>query len=446
MYTNGVYTLTLTNIADIDLTDDSDTKTVTITCYIPAKAKVIKTTTEGDEDIGQFPFEFGLFEPGADISDLGNAIETGALNGAGDVNFTTELEEEGTWTVVEFLPDGWVSETDLSCDIEILFPGSEGETYTCTFDNTEMSRVDLLKLTNGAYNPDKTWSFELYEGPDGFGGTVVASDSTPTDPADAGLLKFGNTNLDPGATYTVCEQGIPAGWATFWQVDADGDGTVDTAVVPYNPNADDDPPEDVGNRCIDIGAGSATPYIPLVPGTTLHFQVDNTYPGGAPRTPGYWKNWNRCTGGGQQYTADANGGWEEGYWLIEDVLAPSIGGGIIWDDILDDDFVFPITECADAVLILDKRAFDDKKKASDPLHNLATHLLAAQLNFGAGACTTEDVLIWALEAEELLDKYNFDGWGHDTLKKKDPDAALANDLAWYLDSYNNGDFCGDGVE
>ncbi len=112
--------------------------------------------------------------------------------------------------------------------------------------------------------------------------------------------------------------------------------------------------------------------------------------------------------------------------------------------ILTDEIEFPITECTDAVLILDKRDLDGKKQASDPLHNLATHLLAAQLNFGAGACTTQDVLNAALAAETLLDEYNFNGYS--SMSKKDPRAQEANALATYLDEYNNGMYCGDSDE
>lgn len=127
-----------------------------------------------------------------------------------------------------------------------------------------------------------------------------------------------------------------------------------------------------------------------------------------------------------------------------------IGGGIVWDDILSDSKTVTIQSCEVAVDILDKRAVGDpnvvgdgKKMASDPLFNLATHLLAAQLNFGAGACTTEEVDDAALAAEELLDKYNFDGLGHDAIPKKSSDGNVANQLAKYLDEYNNGMYCGD---
>jgi hypothetical protein len=252
---------------------------------------------------------------------------------------------------------------------------SASTTYTC-----EAGFVDLLKLTQGVVNPSMAWEFKLFEGPDGFGGTQVGSTGSTLGDAD-GVLDFGGPALRPDETYTVCEIGVPAGYTSFWQV---GSNTV----IPYNPNADDDPPEDLGNRCVDFGAGTT---IPVTVGTTIHFSVDNTMPGGDPRTPGYWKNWNTCTGGGQQFTADANGGWEEGFWLLEDVLDPNIGGGIVWDDILSDDLLFSIVDCEDAVNILDMRTLDGKKVASDPLHNLATHLLAAQLNFGAGACTTQEV-------------------------------------------------------
>ncbi|MEA1866066.1 MAG: hypothetical protein U9N46_12925, partial [Euryarchaeota archaeon] len=321
-------------------------------------------------------------------------------------------------------------------------------TYTDSAGNTETVEgtddgscvvgglVNVKKLTQGAVDPTKDWTFKLYEGPDGCGGEVLASSSTLDD--TDGILVFGDYNLDPDVTYTVCEEGIPAGWTLFWQVDTNGDGVADTTVIPYNPNEDDDPPQDIGNRCVDIGAG--TPY-PIPAGGMVFFQVDNTYPGGEPRTPGYWKNWNRCTGGGQADTADQNGGWQNGYWLIEDVLDPNVGGGISWDDIQTDSLLFNVTTCEQAVSILDQRDLvTGKKMASDAAYTLAMHLLAAQMNFAAGAETCQDAQDAALEAEELLDQHDFTGTGK-YLSSEDPGYADALALAETLDQYNNGELC-----
>jgi len=296
--------------------------------------------------------------------------------------------------------------------------------------------VNVKKLTQGKVNSTTDWTFKLYEGPDGHGGEVLASSSTLGD-LD-GILVFENYNLDPDKTYTVCEEGIPAGWTSFWQVDTDGDGVADTTVIPYNPNADANPPQDLGTRCVDFGAG--TPY-PIPAGGMVFFQVDNRYPGGEPRTPGYWKNWNDCTKGGQADTAAQNGGWQEGYWLLEDVLDPNIGGGIVWDDIQTDSLVFNITTCEEAVSILDQRDIDSgKKSARDAAYNLAMHLLAAQMNFAAGAKTCQEAQDAALAAETLLDEHDFTGTGS-YLRSKHPDYAYALELAEILDQYNNGELC-----
>ncbi len=321
-------------------------------------------------------------------------------------------------------------------------------------------RVSLLKWTNGAVDPTKGWIFSVWDGADGFGGTRLAT-ATTLDNAD-GLLDFGNLALDSGKAYTLCEENIPAGWTFFWQVDTDDDGAVDTALIPYNPNADDlDPdtgepaPGDEGNRCVDFGAVTGVDL--MTTGGTLHFLVNDTYPGGEPRPADYWKNWNRCTDDGQAATADANGGWQEGYWLLEDVLDPAIGGGITWDDILADSVLFPITRCAVAVDLLDQRSlgdpavvYDGIKHAEDAAYGLAKELLAAQLNLGAAARTCTEATDAVLNGEKLLDKYNFvagDGAAYlvATNKKTKADYNLALSLAATLAEYNNGLLC-TGVE
>ncbi len=379
---------------------------------------------------------------------------------AGDGPWEYEATDDHTCsaTAGDYGADGTYSAT---LDNTATVTDSEGNssdadastTYTCG-----AGFMDLKKLTNGAVNDTKDWTFKVFEGPDGFDGTQVGSTSS-TLGDDDGVLTFGTPVLRPDETYTVCEITVPAGWTSQWQVDVDGDGVFDATVIPYNPNADDNVPSDLGNRCVDFGDGTT---IPATVGVTLRFQVDNNFPGGNPRTPGYWKNWNRCSTGGQAANADRQGGWEEGYWLLEDVLDPAIGGGIIWDDILTDGKLVPITTCEQAVEILDQRVVtangkvgDGKKLASDGARTLAMHLLAAQLNFGAGACTdtgdvwdaagSQDIFWVALEAEKLLDKIDFDGTkttAYLTSKNK-TDYPYALKLAKVLDQYNNGLYCGD---
>jgi len=303
------------------------------------------------------------------------------------------------------------------------------------------SRVNVLKLTNGAVNPAQSWTFSLWTGPDGFGGTQLATADTLGD-LD-GRLDFANANLDRYATYTLCEENIPACWTPYWQVDTDGDGVADTSLTPYNPNADDMPPQDFGHRCADFGAGTLLSL--LRDGGTLLFQVDNTHGQGEPRTPGYWKNWSTCSGGNQAAIALANGGWQAGFWLLDDVLNPAVGGGVTWDDILADPFIFPIDSCELGVSILSGLDFaDGTNRNLDAAYTLAKHLLAAQANFIAGARTCDAATDAALEAETLLDKYDFDATGPflDTWTKPlGADYAYALELAAILDQYNNGRLC-----
>lgn len=164
---------------------------------------------------------------------------------------------------------------------------------------------------------------------------------------------------------------------------------------------------------------------------------------GGPRTPGYWKNWNRCTGGRQADVADANGGPAEGFFLLEDVLP------FLWDDILTDSFRFHIDICAIGVDLLDRRDIGDpdevkdgKKRANDAAYYLASHLLAAQANFAAGTATCTEALDAAADGEELLDEIDFDGTAS-FLPPRDnnPLRDQAIVLAATLDLYNNNELC-----
>ena len=297
---------------------------------------------------------------------------------------------------------------------------------------------DVLKKVDGAVDPSTGFGFALYRGPDGFGSTPVATANSGGD-AD-GVLTFGSPTLDLGATYTICELAVPVGYESVWSVDS-------SPVIPYNPDASE--MEDYGNRCVDFGDDTS---LPMELGEVLRFSIDNQLVpvGHTPRSPGYWKNWSSLAKGRQAQTAANNGGWENGFWLTENVLDPMVGGGIRWDDILADAFPSFWITTHQALEILDMRVVtinstvgDGKKLASDPARQLARNLLAAQLNLGSGACSTSAVLAAVVQAEQLLDKYDVDGKSTTAypINKRGADATLARNLSSYLDQYNNGMIC-----
>ncbi len=324
-----------------------------------------------------------------------------------------------------------------------------GNSTTCTQKITlDCSKINLDKLTFVRDLPadDKyDWHFALYAGPEGFDtdgieNTPLIEFSTGSD----GIINlFDSYALNIHETYTVCEKGIPAGWGNTWQLDTDGDGILDDYVMTYNPNADDDPPEDLGNRCFDIGAGAGAFPLPAsdcdLYVNTLLFEVVNSYPGGDPRTPGYWKNWNTCTGGGQAETAALNGGPEAGWFILDDILTYP---GIEWCS-----FTLGREDCVIAQQILDNRdiSLAANNHASDPVYNLAKHLLAYQLNQAAGARICDVMIDIEMQAEGFLCEIGFDGTGdylNQARTKEDKDAAsYALELGNYLDQYNNGRTC-----
>jgi len=172
------------------------------------------------------------------------------------------------------------------------------------------------------------------------------------------------------------------------------------------------------------------------PGETEAFQIDNQFPGGEPRTIGYWKNWNTCTGGGQTATAAANGGPDAGWYILDDLLIdPGYTIGILQ---------LGSGDCEIAVDVLDKRdVVRGKKMARDAAYGLAAQLLAAMLNLSGGAETCQGVVDAVNEGQALLEGIDFNG-SRSYLRPKGNTANLyneANGLAYTLDTYNNGNLC-----
>jgi hypothetical protein len=299
--------------------------------------------------------------------------------------------------------------------------GSDGQTDSANADTTytcNASFVDIYKTTNGEpASPSVDITFVLYAGE-----TPLETISTLNNGAS---LEF-QTALRPGDPYTICEYPVPAGYTM--EVTSNGQ------IVPTYPGPPGEANPTGEIQCFDFTAGET--------GTTLSFQIDNRYPGGAPRTPGYWKNWSTCTGGNQVATAAKLGGVAEGVYLLDDLLPQIVGS-------------FEISDCEVGVSVLDSRSIDKgKKMANDAAYKLARNLLAARLNQDAGACVpvgtwpyNDDDLSFdqvLTAADTLLTDVGFDGTGKYLDPKNKQDADLRADalyLAGIIDDYNNSQLC-----
>lgn len=180
------------------------------------------------------------------------------------------------------------------------------------------------------------------------------------------------------------------------------------------------------------------------------FYIDNVPPpGGEPLTPSYWKNWTTCDGkGNQEETATKNGRWEAGFWLLDDVLKQAVAKGEpITIGLITFDY-YSDNGCMEAVNILNDSTVEGTKMGGDAAYHLARNLLAAWLNYGAGAEQCPAATAAMEDAYDLLSEIQFDGTGlflsakavkGDAAKKQQRLDAIA--IAEILDDYNNGMLC-----
>jgi hypothetical protein len=454
----GTYDLSETTVAGYSLTsltcDDDPGVGVTsvtiglgetITCTfvnndIAPTLTLVKCVVNGSNPGGTASPSDWTLTAGPLISEAADGSDTSACAAGSEGNTATaDATAKVGYALSESGPDGY-SAGSWSCTGTSGLSGSTvtldlDEDAVCQITNTAKGMVELLKLTNGVQNETMNWTFTLQ------GQDVDESDSSPPTTVD-----FGGAKLIPGATYTLCETGIPAGWTLQWEVYIDGAWVIipfasATSTSPvgadgysnvYDPNYVDPPAVYTNDtRCVDFLVGV---------GETLNFRIDNQFPGGEPRTIGYWKNWNTCTGGNQPATAASNGGPAAGWYILDDILnSPGITIGVLTLDAGD---------CIEAVRLLDKSDIDtDQKKANDAAYDLAAQLMAAMLNLSAGAETCPDVQSAVTDAQDFLASIGFDGTG-DYLQPKGKDKSLyqyAISLSKTLDNYNNGLLCDGGA-
>ncbi len=342
---------------------------------------------------------------------------------------------DGTYTVE-------LSNTATLLDDEANeYTSTDTTSYTC-----EASSVGLYKTTNGLpADPAKDIAFALVS----YAAQPPDADPklrTPTEEEVVSTLGNGSdidfsAALVPADVYSICEAPVPAGYTFEITVEQDG-----TMVLTYaGPPGEENPTGEI--QCFDFTAAET--------GNSLTFNVENSFPGGAPRTPGYWKNWNTCSGGNQAETAEKLGGYLEGVYVLDDLLPQQLGP-------------LSINSCEEGVLILDARDlyFTDKKgdpenMSSDAAYTLARALLAARLNQDAGACTADgfdflgtygfdgtfEQLLTA--ADDVLTDVSFSGTGsylspQDLKGKNNPNVPLAEQALYLyeiIDDYNNEQTC-----
>jgi hypothetical protein len=233
------------------------------------------------------------------------------------------------------------------------------------------------------------------------------------------------TKLVPASTYQLCEIVLP-GWLT----------TLGTFVPDSFL-----PPDGVATN-LAVDNSILCINFTVLPGQTRSFAVDNTPPpGGRALTIGFWKNWASCaaSGGKQKPTLDQTLAMAEPTGIVISAgsgFYPDFGPTIYL--VLHGSTATPnvATDCQKAVNLLNKSTISTgAKMASDPAFNLAAQLVAAELNFAAGAGRTPTATSAINQAVLLLGKYQFNGITHTKISAAD--VTTMNNLATTLDNYNN---------
>jgi hypothetical protein len=312
----------------------------------------------------------------------------------------------GQYVSTEGTTAGW-DLTSVTCDDgnsvgsvadkKATFNAEAGETVTCTFTNTKRGKAQVVKTFNGGPLGSNSFTFQLRSGASASAAGTTLESGTATGLSNT--ISF-TTTLTPGTTYQLCEQMQP-GWLT----------TLGPPLYSvFNPSGDN------SVVCTDFT---------VTAGQTKVFNINNQPPpGGMGLTIGFWKNWASCanSNGGQKPTLDRT--------LQKGDL--TLGLLILHDGNSNPDVS---SDCASAVLLLNKTTLGGKKASSDPIFNLVAQLVAADLNGLAGAGVSVDAMNAISKAHSLLVTIKFDGNTYTKLTAAQ--TAQANCLATALDQYNN---------
>lgn len=147
---------------------------------------------------------------------------------------------------------------------------------------------------------------------------------------------------------------------------------------------------------------------------------------GDPRPPAYWALWNTCAEENRADMAEANGGREAGWFLMDDLLADP---GIQLGDL-------PVTTCEQGLALLQPAG-----AAGDPVQALAAQLLAAELNLNLGAESCPIAEEAVIGAHIILSGVWFDGSSVEVDAISAEQVEAISQLVGFLTEYNTGNLC-----
>jgi hypothetical protein len=364
--------------------------------------------------------------PGAGVN--ATAVANGAY-----IGFATPLTSPGAYTVTETTKSAWYlysanpndGTNTKVCSFTVVYPNDfvAGKVFSCDFINSQQYAKINKTVQKAPLTGAQSFTFQLRKD------ATSTADGTTLESQNATATNVGNftftTLLTPGQTYQVCEI-VQPGWSTTLGQ------FVPSSFIPPNGVA--------ANPAVDnsILCGNFT----VAAGETKTFTVDNTPPpGGRALTIGFWKNWASCasSNGTKKPVLDQTlalfGSTGEVISATSGVFA--VFGPTYYLKLLGSTTNTNVApSCTAAVNLLNKSTTTGAKMASDPAFNLAAQLVAAELNYAAGAGRTPTATTAINQSVLLLGKYKFIGTGYSG-KISAADATTMNNLATTLDNYNN---------